>query len=67
VSVINKSPHRASFSFGFGDDISLCSPGCPGTCSVVQAGFELTGSHAFDSSVLGLRACATTDIFLISS
>ena len=28
--------------FGFSQDrISLCNPGCPGTCSVDQAGLEL--------------------------
>jgi hypothetical protein len=25
--------------------VSLCSPGCPGTCSVDQAGFRLTEIH----------------------
>jgi hypothetical protein len=25
--------------------VSLCSPGCPGTCSVEQAGFQLTESQ----------------------
>jgi hypothetical protein len=29
------------FSFFFGDRVSLCSPGCPGTHSVDQAGLEL--------------------------
>ena len=24
------------------DKVSVCSPGCPGTCSVDQAGLELT-------------------------
>jgi hypothetical protein len=27
--------------FVFGDRVSLCSPGCPGTHSVDQAGLEL--------------------------
>ena len=29
----------------FGDRASLCHPGCPGTHSVDQAGFELTEIH----------------------
>jgi hypothetical protein len=32
----------AFFSFFFQDRVSLCSPGCPGTHSVDQAGLELT-------------------------
>jgi hypothetical protein len=49
------------FEIGF-----LCSPGCPGTCSVDQAGLELrnppASASASDSAsqVLGLKACATT-------
>jgi hypothetical protein len=38
----------------------LCSPGCPGTHSVDQAGLELRNSPASASQVLGLKACATT-------
>ena len=37
------------FCFCFWDRVSLCSPGCPGTCSVEKA-----------SRVLGLKARATT-------
>jgi hypothetical protein len=36
---------KATFLFCFvvfQDGVSLCSPGCPGTCSVDQAGLELT-------------------------
>jgi hypothetical protein len=44
----------------FQDRISLCSPGCPGTHSVDQAGLELRNPPASASQVLGLKACATT-------
>ncbi|GAB1287053.1 Targeting protein for Xklp2 [Apodemus speciosus] len=42
------------------DRVSLCSPGCPGTHSVDQAGLELRNPTASASQVLGLQACATT-------
>ncbi|EDL12147.1 mCG145184, partial [Mus musculus] len=48
------------FLFVFRDRVSLCSPGCPGTHSVDQAGLELRNSSASASQVLGLKACATT-------
>jgi hypothetical protein len=49
------------FIFGFFQDrVSLCSPGCPGTHSVDQAGLKLRNSPASTSQVLGLQACATT-------
>jgi hypothetical protein len=35
---------------------SLCSPGCPGTHSVDQAGLELRNPPASASQVLGLKA-----------
>jgi hypothetical protein len=41
--------------FCFGDRVSLCSPGCPGTHSVDQAGLELRNPPAFASQVLGLK------------
>jgi hypothetical protein len=44
----------------FQDRVSLCSPGCPGTHSVDQAGFELRNPPASVSQVLRLKACATT-------
>jgi hypothetical protein len=44
----------------FWDRVSLCSPGCPGTHSVDQAGLELRNPPASVSQVLGLKACATT-------
>jgi hypothetical protein len=43
----------------FRDRVSLCSPGCPGTHSVDQAGLELRNLPASASQVLGLKACAT--------
>jgi hypothetical protein len=43
----------------FPDRVSLCSPGCPGTHSVDQAGLELRNSPASASQVLGLKVCAT--------
>ena len=44
----------------FRDRVSLCSPGCPGTHFVDQAGLELRNLPASASRVLGLKACATT-------
>jgi hypothetical protein len=44
----------------FRDRVSLCSPGCPGTHSVDQAGLELRNPPVSASQVLGLKACATT-------
>jgi hypothetical protein len=43
----------------FRDRVSLCSPGCPGTHSVDQAGLELRNLRASASQVLELKACAT--------
>jgi hypothetical protein len=48
------------FAFVFQEKVSLCSSGCPGTHSVVQAGLELRNSPASASHVLGSKACATT-------
>jgi hypothetical protein len=44
----------------FWNRVSLCSPGCPGTHSVDQAGLELRNLPASASQVLGLKACGTT-------
>ena len=49
-----------SFVLFFQDRVSLCSPGCPGTHSVDQAGLELRDLCAPASQVLGLNVCATT-------
>jgi hypothetical protein len=46
--------------FVFRDRVSLCSPGCPGTHSVNQAGLELRNPPASASQVPGLKACATS-------
>ena len=43
----------------FRDRVSLCSPGCPGTHSIDQAGLELRNLPASASRVLELKACAT--------
>ena len=50
----------SGLTFVFGDSVSLCSPGCPGTHSVDQAGLELRNPPTSASQVLGLQACATT-------
>jgi hypothetical protein len=47
------------FVFVFRDRVSLCSPGCPGTHFVDQAGLELRNHPASASQVLGLKACTT--------
>ena len=44
----------------FQDRVFLCSPGCPGTHTVDQAGLNLRNLPASASQVLGLKACATT-------
>ena len=46
------------FGFLFQDRVSLCSPGCPGTCFVDQADLEFRDQPASVSQVLGLKACA---------
>jgi hypothetical protein len=48
------------FCFVFRDRVSLCSPGCPGTHFVDQAGLELRNLPASASQELGLKACTTT-------
>jgi hypothetical protein len=40
--------------------VALCSPGCPGTHFVDQAGLELRNLPVSASQVLGLKTCATT-------
>jgi hypothetical protein len=44
----------------FQDRVSLCSPGCPGTHFVEQAGLELRNPPASAAQVLGLKVCTTT-------
>jgi hypothetical protein len=53
--------------FVFQGRVSLCSPGCPGTHFVKQAGLELRNLPASASRVLGLKACTTTPGLLQSS
>ena len=48
------------FVFVFGDRLSLCSSGCPGTHYVDKADLELRNSPASASQVLGLKMCAST-------
>ncbi|GAB1285580.1 RAS protein activator-like 2 [Apodemus speciosus] len=43
------------------DRVSLCSPGCPGTHSVDQAGLELRNPPASASQVLGLKVQSPVD------
>jgi hypothetical protein len=52
------------FVLVFRERVFLCSPGCPGTHSVDQAGLELRNPPASASRVLGLKACATTPGYL---
>jgi hypothetical protein len=62
--------HMGSFFFFllvFRDRVSLCSPGCPETHFVDQAGLELRNLPASASQVLGLKACATTPGFHMGS
>jgi hypothetical protein len=54
------------FVFVFQDRVSLCSPGCPGTHFVDQAGLELRNPTASASQVLGLKACTTTPGMVVS-
>ena len=42
------------------DGVSLCSPGCPGTYSVDQAGLELRDMPASTFQVLRSQALGTT-------
>jgi hypothetical protein len=61
LSFIHSLIHSFFLSFFFlRDRISLCSPGCPETHSVDQAGLELRNLPASASWVLGLKACTTT-------
>ena len=46
------------FCFVSRDRVSWCSPGCPETCSLDQAGIELT-EIPLPPQVVGLKPCAT--------
>jgi hypothetical protein len=50
------------FVLFFRDRDSLCSPGCPGTHFVDQAGPELRNLPSSVSQVMELKACATQHI-----
>jgi hypothetical protein len=54
------------FCFVFLDRVSLCSPGCPRSWSVDEAGLEFRDLPASASQVLRLKVCATTAYFSIS-
>ncbi|GAB1295453.1 Host cell factor 2 [Apodemus speciosus] len=58
-------PHRQGSNSILHNRVSLCSPDCPGTHSVDQAGLELRNPPASASQVLGLKACATTAWLLL--
>jgi hypothetical protein len=63
LSVVNRLPPpslKTPTPYPTPDRVSLCSPGCPETHSVDQAGLELRNPPASASQVLGLKACATT-------
>ncbi|GAB1301304.1 N(6)-adenine-specific methyltransferase METTL4 [Apodemus speciosus] len=57
-NLVTSDNQEASGSVG--KVVSLCSPSCPGTHSVDQAGLELRNLPASASQVLGLKARATT-------
>jgi hypothetical protein len=51
----------------FRDRVSLCSPGCPGTHSVDQAGLELRNPPASASRVLRSKACLSFNALYFES
>jgi hypothetical protein len=59
------SLHVDTFFF-FQDRVFLCSPDCPGTHFVDQAGLELRNLTAFASQVLGLKVCAMACMWILS-
>ena len=52
--------HLLFFFLVFWDRVSLCSPGCPGICSVDQAGLGLRDLPVSAFIMLGLQASSTT-------
>jgi hypothetical protein len=54
------------FFLVFRDRVSLCSPSCPGTHFVDQAGLELRNLPASAYRVLGLKVCMTTSVSTLS-
>jgi hypothetical protein len=63
VEIINRKFFLLLF---FRDRVSLCSPGCPRTHSVDQAGLELRNPPASASRVLGLREKHDTEITILT-
>ena len=66
VSMISMVSSAPEILFGFGffwggvhDRVSLCSPSCPRTHFVDQAGLELRNLSASASQMQGLQACTT--------
>jgi hypothetical protein len=55
------------FGLVFRDRVPLCSPGCPGTHSVDQAGLELRNPPVSASQVLGLKACEWLQLLSLCS
>jgi hypothetical protein len=55
------------FIFVFWHRVSLCSPGCPGTHSVDQAGLELRNPPASASQVLGSKAMTAQPTFSLEN
>jgi hypothetical protein len=60
---LSTSPSFIYLFIFYQDRVSLCSPGCPGTHSVNQAGLKLRNLPASASQVLELKVCATTAQF----
>jgi hypothetical protein len=58
-SIFSDLTKLETFCLFFQDRVSLCSPGCPGTHFVDQAGLKLRNLPASASQVLGLKACTT--------
>jgi hypothetical protein len=56
---LTTEPSLQTFVVVFQDRVSLCSPGCLGTQSVVQDGLELRELPASSARTLGLKACTT--------
>ena len=46
---------------GVQDRVSLCSPGCPGTHSIDQAGLEFRELPVSASLMVGLKECVATN------
>ena len=62
VGMLAKKKKRENwpeFILVFRKRVSLESPGCPGTYSIEQAGFELRNPPASASQVVGLKVCTT--------